>query len=179
MADIEANTTAFDALYFNEGATVTTPQSGDWDIQFKSDGMYIEDDAGTEVGPYGTSSVPVGAPMPPIMVALSDESTAITATGEKFSIRAPFAFTLTDVRANLVGATTTGTITVDVNEGGTTVLSTKLTIDATELTSTTAATAAVISDSAIADDAELTFDVDDVGDSTATGLKVTLYGTYA
>lgn len=111
--------------------------------------------------------------------ACSDESTAITSTGTKLTFRIPAAVTLTAVRASLNSACTTGTFTVDINESGTTILSTKLTIDATEKTSTTAATAAVISDASIADDAEITIDVDDVGDSTATGLKVTLIGTYA
>ncbi len=47
---------------------------------------------------------------------------------------------------------------IDINEGGTSVLSTKLTIDNTEKTSTSAVTPAVISDSALADDAEITDD---------------------
>lgn len=114
-----------------------------------------------------------------IGVACSDESTAIDSTGTKATFRLPVAMTLTGVRASLTGATSTGTVTVDINESGTSVLSTKLTIDATEKTSTTAATAAVISDSALADDAEITIDVDSVGDSTATGLKVWLIGTRA
>jgi len=67
--------------------------------------------------------------------------------------------------------------TVDINDGGTTILSTKLTIDNTEKTSTTAETPAVISDTALADDAEITIDIDQVGDGTAKGLKVVLIGT--
>jgi len=67
---------------------------------------------------------------------------------------------------------------VDINEGGTTILSTKISIDASEKTSTTAATAAVISDTALADDAEITIDIDQVGSSVAgAGLKVYLIGT--
>jgi hypothetical protein len=116
-------------------------------------------------------------PTESLLVACSDESTAIDATGTKITFRMPYAFTLSAVRASLNSACTTGTFTVDINEGGTTILSTKLTVDATEKTSTTAAAAAVISDSALADDAEITIDVDNVGDSTATGLKVTLIGT--
>lgn len=112
-----------------------------------------------------------------IGVACSDETTAISTTGTKLTFRMPFAMTVTAVRANLKTACTTGTFTVDINEGGTSILSTKLTIDATEKTSTTAATAAVISDSALADDAEITIDVDNTGDSTATGLKVWIKGT--
>ena len=115
-------------------------------------------------------------PLESITLACSDETTAISATGTVLTFRVPYAFTLTEVRASLNTACTTGTFTVDINEGGTTILSTKLTIDATEKTSTTAATAAVISDSALADDAEITVDIDDVGDSTATGMKVTLIG---
>ena len=50
-----------------------------------------------------------------------------------------------------------------------------VTIDG-EKTSTTAATAAVISDTSIADDAEMTIDIDGIGSSTAgAGLKVTIY----
>lgn len=111
-------------------------------------------------------------------VACSDESTAIDSTGTKVTFRMPYAMTVTDVRASLTTADTTG-ITVDINESGTSILSTKITIDANEKTSETAATAAVISDSALADDAEMTVDVDAVGDSVAAGLKVWIIGTRA
>ena len=113
-----------------------------------------------------------------IQAAASDETTALTTGSAKVTFRMPYAMTLTAVRASLSTAQASGTIfTVDINEGGTTILSTKLTIDNTEKTSTTAATAAVISDSALADDAEITIDIDQIGDGTAKGLKVTLIGT--
>ena len=113
-----------------------------------------------------------------IQAAASDETTALTTGSAKVTFRMPYAMTLTAVRASLSTAQASGTIfTVDINEGGTTILSTKLTIDNTEKTSTTAATPAVISDSALADDAEITIDIDQIGDGTATGLKVTLIGT--
>jgi hypothetical protein len=113
-----------------------------------------------------------------IQVAASDETTAITTGTAKVTFRLPCAFTLTGVRASLTTAQTSGSIfTVDINESGTSILSTKLTIDNTEKTSTTAATPPVISDSALADDAEITIDVDQIGDGTAKGLKVTLIGT--
>jgi hypothetical protein len=113
-----------------------------------------------------------------LMVALSDEATAITTGTAKVTMRMPFAFTLTGVRASLTTASSSGIPTVDINEAGTTILSTKLTIDASELTSTTAATAAVISDANLADDAEITFDIDVAG-TGAKGLKVYLIGTRA
>ena len=82
------------------------------------------------------------------------------------------------LKRNLNTAQTSGSVfTVDINENGSSILSTKLTIDNTEKTSTTASTSAVISDSSLADDAEITIDIDQVGDGTAKGLKVTLIGT--
>lgn len=113
------------------------------------------------------------------IISVTDETSVIATGTSERTFRMPYAMTLTEVRASLNSATTTGTVTVDINEGGTTILSTKLTIDATEKTSTTAATAAVISDAALADDAEITIDIDDAGDGTATGLKVTFKGYIA
>ncbi len=113
-----------------------------------------------------------------IILAASDESTALTTGTSKVTFRMPYAFTVSSVRASLTTAQTSGSIfTVDINESGTTILSTKLTIDNTEKTSTTAAAAAVISDTALADDAEITIDIDQIGDGTAKGLKVVLIGT--
>jgi hypothetical protein len=74
----------------------------------------------------------------------------------------PYAATLNEVRCSLLDAGTVTGLTVDINENGTSVLSTLLTTDATEDTSTTATTAAVISDSALADDAKITIDFDAV-----------------
>ncbi|MCY1299273.1 hypothetical protein D9M70_487950 [compost metagenome] len=112
-----------------------------------------------------------------IIIACSDETTALTSGANKVTFRMPYAFTLTAVRASLTTAQASGSIlTVDINEGGTTILSTKLTIDNTEKSSATAATPPVISDTALADDAEITIDVDQVGDGTAKGLKVILIG---
>jgi hypothetical protein len=112
-----------------------------------------------------------------IQVACSDETTAITAGTNKVTFRMPHAMTVTSVRASLTTAQASGSIfTVDINEGGVSILSTKLTIDNTEKTSVTALTAPVISDTALADDAEITIDVDQIGDGTATGLKVTIIG---
>ena len=111
------------------------------------------------------------------IIAASDETTDLTTGTGKATFRMPYAFTLTAVRASVTTAPVGSVITVDINESGTSVLSTKITIDAGEKTSTTAAVAPVISDSALSDDAEITIDIDTVGSSTAgTGLKVTLIG---
>lgn len=113
-----------------------------------------------------------------LAVACSDETTALAAGTSKTVFRMPHAMTVTEVRASLTTAQTSGSIfTVDINEGGTSIISTKLTIDNTEKTSTTAATPPVISDSSLADDAEISIDIDQIGDGTAKGLKVYLIGT--
>ena len=112
--------------------------------------------------------------------ALSDETSDLT-TGIKVTFRMPFAFTVNEVRASLTTPATGATLlTVDINEGGTSILSTKITIDASEKTSETAATAPVISDSALADDAEITLEIDAVGNTTTgKGLKVEISGVPA
>jgi hypothetical protein len=113
----------------------------------------------------------------PIGIACSDETTAITTGTAKATFRMPFAFTLTEVRASVTTAPTGSTIVIDINENGSTILSTKLSIDASEKTSTTAATPAVISDASLADDAEITIDFDQVGSTVAgAGVKVFLIG---
>jgi hypothetical protein len=113
-----------------------------------------------------------------IQLAASDETTALTTGTAKMTFRMPHAMTLTSVRASLTTAQASGSIfTVDINQGGTSVLGTKLTIDNTEKTSVTAATAATITTSALTDDAEITIDIDQIGNGTATGLKLTLIGT--
>lgn len=111
-----------------------------------------------------------------LVIAASDETTPITTGITKVTFRMPFAMTLTSVRASLTTASSSGTPTFDINESGVTVLSTKITIDVGEKTSTTAAIPPVISDSSLADDAEMTIDFDVAG-TGATGVKIYLLGT--
>ena len=111
------------------------------------------------------------------IIACSDETTDLTTGTAKVTFQMPYAFTLTSVKASVTTAPTGSAITVDINEGGSTILSTKLTIDATEKTSTSAATPAVISDTGLANNAEITIDIDGIGSGNAgKGLKVTLIG---
>jgi hypothetical protein len=113
------------------------------------------------------------------IVAVSDEITALSTGTAKGTFRMPYAFTLTDIRATLTTAGTGGNlVTVDVNESGSTILSTKITIDASEKTSETASTAPVISDSALADDSEITIDIDQIDSGgVSAGLKIILIGS--
>jgi hypothetical protein len=111
-----------------------------------------------------------------IHIRVTERTVAVSATAGLGSIRAPFKFKVTGVRASLDTAQATGaTLTIDINEGGVSILSTLLTFDNTEKTTTTG-TPAVISDAVIADDARITVDVDAIGDGTAKGLDVYLIG---
>lgn len=113
------------------------------------------------------------------IVVCSDETTALTTGTAKVTFRMPWALKLTNLKASLSTTQTSGSIfTVDVNNSGSTLISTKLTIDNTKETSLTAATAFVFAstDTTLDADEEITIDIDQVGDGTAKGLKVTFYG---
>jgi hypothetical protein len=111
-----------------------------------------------------------------IVIPVGDESTALTAGANKVRFRMPFAATLLAIRGGVNTAPTGSTLIVDVNEAGTSVLGTKLTIDASETSSTTAASPATITDPSLADDAEISLDIDQIGATVAgAGLKVSLF----
>ena len=143
--------------------------------------LVLDSDGDTSFKKTGTTLATVESlRIESFLIALSDETSLLTVGTNKAKMRMPYAFTVTEVRASLsIAATGASLITVDINEGGSTMLTTKLTIDASETTSTTAATAAVIGGAgpALADDAEITFDIDVVGNTTAgKGLKVYIIG---
>ena len=117
----------------------------------------------------------------PIGFAFGDETTDIAVGTDKLTFQMPnFATTITGVSVNVKTAPTGSVATFDLNEAGVSVLSTKITIDAGETTSVTAATPPVISDSAIAANAIMTVDIDGVG-STVAGVapKLWIYYTIA
>lgn len=130
--------------------------------------------------PAWAANAGAGSPTVAIPVAVSDETTDLTAGSNKVTFRMPYAFTLSAVRASLRTAATGAALVVDINASSASILSTKLSIDAGEKTSTTAATPAVISNTTLADDAEITIDIDQVGSMVAgAGLKVYLIGVVA
>ena len=115
-----------------------------------------------------------------ITIPISDLISNLTTGTNKGYFRMPFAGTVTSVKATVLVAQTAGSLlTFDINENGTSILSTKLTIDNNEKTSTTAATQPVISDAILADDAEITFDIDIVGTAGAKGAQIYLTLTRA
>jgi len=119
-----------------------------------------------------------------VTFACGDEDTAISGTGQVLSFRMPFAMTLNagilGVKGSLVTAGTGALLTVDINEAGSTILSTKLTFDASETTTVSAASPVVISDVNLASDAIITVDIDQLdGGGVAAGLKISLMGSLA
>jgi hypothetical protein len=149
------------------------PSAGDFDVAEpawdKTAGkLYIKNAAGAMVG-INADDV--------IVVACSDEATAITSGAAKVTFRMPFAATLISVRASLTAATTGTEMQIDINEGGASIFNAgtaTLRINSGATTSVGATNAFVISDSSLADNAVMTIDVDQVG-TGAKGLKVHMY----
>lgn len=110
-----------------------------------------------------------------IGIVLSDETTTITTGTAKATFHLPWPFVLESVMAELNTVSSSGIPTVDINVNGSTILSTKLTIDASELTSITAATAAVMTSTSFVRGDSFTFD-QDVAGTGAKGMKVWLVG---
>ena len=110
-----------------------------------------------------------------VIQAVPDSTDLTVGTRKVFFM--PDDFVVTNVYAFVVVAPTGSGDTIDINESGTTILSTKLTIDATEKKSSDADTAPVISDTALGRFNEITIDVDGVGSSTpGKGLYVQIEG---
>ena len=116
-------------------------------------------------------------PITSFIVALTAEDGDATVADNLAQIRMPFAFTLTSVRAFVNTAPTGSGMTFDITESSTSVLSTLITIDVTEKTSTSASTPPVISDTSLADDSIIGFNCDAIGSTVAgAGVKLVLIG---
>lgn len=111
--------------------------------------------------------------------ACSDETSNLT-VGNRVSFRVPFAMTLSEIRISVNDAPTVSSLVVDVKEAGISIFSTLLSIDASQLTSVTSATPAVISDVNLADDALITVSTTQIGSENAgKGLKILFKGKKA
>ena len=172
-----------DKITFTNTVSDTNTQLSDEQVQDIVGAMFSgnteTDISATYQDADGTIDLRVGARS--LTVACSDETTALTTGAAKATFRMPQAATITAVRASVTTAPAgSDLLTVDINKGTspTSILSTKITIDAGEKTSTTAATAAVVdtNENDVADDEMMTIDIDTIGSSTAgAGLKVTIY----
>lgn len=154
----------------------TTPGAGTGVVEAIVAGTGITVDATDPANPIVTATA--SAPVTAIPVAVSDETTPLSTGAAKVTFHVPQAMNLTEVFAGLTTPQTSGSLlTVNVKKNGTTIFSTKITIDNTEETSLTAATQPVLSVTSLAKGDKLTIDIDQIGDGTAKGLKVYLIGT--
>jgi hypothetical protein len=106
--------------------------------------------------------------------ALSDETTQIVTGTSVTTIYAPRGFNLTNVKASL---TTSGSSIseFDIKVNGVSILSTNITIDSNENSSSTALVPPVISSSSVSDNDRITVDIVQAG-TGATGAKIYLIG---
>jgi hypothetical protein len=110
-----------------------------------------------------------------ISFAISDETTQITSGSSKVILYAPYSFTLTNVKASLsISGSTQSQFDVNINDSS--VLSTKISIDANENRSVDAGTQPVISSSTINENDKISVDIDVAG-TGAAGAKIYLIGT--
>jgi len=128
----------------------------------------------------GLGGMFIQGPTEHMTFAMSDETGDLVAGTDLLTTRMPYKFYVTSVRAHVNTAPTGADIVVDVNADGITIFDTpKLTIDAGEKTSTTSVVTNPmgVSEVILDDDAELTFDLDQIGSTVpGKGLKVTIIG---
>jgi len=111
-------------------------------------------------GDYGTQEC--------FPIAISDTTTDLTTGTVPITFHFPYAFALTKVKAGVNTVSSSGIPTFDVKKNGTSVFSTKVTIDESENHSSTATTAAVLTSTplSIASADAITFSIDVAGTGT-------------
>lgn len=169
---LNQSTTGSSASCTGNSATVTTNANLTGDVTSTGNATAIG------AGVIVLADMSTAAKTESLIIAAGDETTALTVADGKTEFQMPYAFTLTDVRATLTTAgSTSGVTTIDVEDDGVSIFSTLLTIDSTEKTSTSAATAAVISGATIADGSIMKINVDVLsGGATEAGLKIAFIG---
>lgn len=111
-------------------------------------------------------------------IIVGDETTDLVVADDTLTFRMPYAMNVTEIRANVNTAPVGDDIVIDIEEGGATILSTLITIDDGDKTSVDSATPAVISDADLADNSEISVNIDAIGDTTdGNGLKLWFIGT--
>lgn len=111
-----------------------------------------------------------------IPIACSDETSTLT-TGTKVTFRMPFSMLVNKIKASLTNAQASGNIfTVNVLRNGVSCFNVPLTINNGSKTSQDATIPAVLNSSTFNDDDEITISITQVGNGSATGLKVYFVG---
>ena len=160
-------------LTMTHGASLSLPQGIDITTEAGDTGIFFATAANTVICLSYTSKIPEV-----ITLVCSDETSDLEVLADVITYTMPFAMTLTAIFAVVTTAPTGASLIVDVNDGGSTIMTTnKLEIEATEKSTETAATAPTLTDTALADRAVITVDIDQIGSTVAgAGLKVYLIG---
>lgn len=174
------NWNKLDTLLLELGGSISVEQDGDspgvsavTKIIFQGATVTAESGGRAVVAIDGSSDS--GSAAVALQLSCSDLVTGLSTGTSVAYVRAPQAFTVTEVRSSLLVDSSSGLVTVAIKNNGSDILSTDLSIDATEFTSVTAATPAVIAAPAIADDDLLTIDITAAG-TGAKGLIVSIIG---
>ncbi len=126
-------------------------------------------------GGAGGGGSTTSKPTEQLIIALGDETTAVTTGNNKMSWAFGYDFTIDEIYIFLgQSQSSSGSVTVDVNKSGSTILSTKPSIEANEDTSLSG-TIAVISTPASVKGSVFTADIDAAG-TGAKGLKLVIVG---
>ena len=117
------------------------------------------------------------APTLSFIVSLTAEDGDATVADNLAQIRMPLAFEITGVSAFANTAPTGAALTFDITENSSTILSTLISIDATEKSSIDAGVQPVVDDSTMAADAIIGFNCDQIGSGDAgAGIKIIIKG---
>jgi hypothetical protein len=110
------------------------------------------------------------------VVATADNDAAVK-TGIPGILSMPYTLTISSIRMDIDTAPTGSNLIVDMNWNGSTAMVNRFTIEATEFSTTTAATAPSLISNTLAVGTKVTFDIDQVG-ATVKGrfIQVTLTG---
>lgn len=163
---IGGGTTSLAPLKIGSGSVLTTPQAGA--VEFSTDSLYITRTTNTTRQKINGLRT--------VLIRVVDSATNVaTGTTIDGDVEIPITGVIASIGAYVDTAGTTGTMTVDVNKNGTTLMSsTKITIDSTEKSSRTAATAPVLTTTAITAGDIITIDIDAIQTTPAKGLTVRL-----
>ena len=102
---------------------------------------------------------------------------ATVGTSKDWIVYCPYAYTITNLILACETAPTGANLIVDLNKNGSSILSTKISVDATERTSVTAATPYVLTSTNLAAGDILLPDIDQIGTGGGTNVQLYVYVT--
>lgn len=154
-------------ILIKEKAPSGNPPAGYLYVYAESGVMKQKDSSGTVSNFVGAPTTLVGTPCEFILICSAKDVDLVADTKVAW-FPAPYPFLFTSCSAELDEAGTGSTVIFDINNGANSMLSTKLSIDASETTSSTAATPPVINTTYddVAAGAIVSVDIDQPGSST-------------